>query len=151
MNITTPHLITILRKGSIGILYAELCYLTITIGLRVYKPIVQGNSENTVLLYCLIGLLVVVAFLLIAVLWSFAKRALGSRRFDVFLAFCFGILISISFSGIGYGLYTGITSRFSIFQLLVLVSIPFVAYILVWFRAKQLQVQKSTYKKLIFL
>jgi len=137
-KITIANLTTLFRIFVFGILSAEVWYIARAISIRIEQYIKLSNLEYFAIIFCALGFLLLIIYLIIRDLKGVIKRLLQSMRLDVFLAFLFGISISIFFDGVGTGLYIKILSNISIKQLTILSSLPFVLLILLFFRAIQI-------------
>lgn len=146
-KISTANLTTLVKAGVFGILSAESYSLSKIVTFRLSGYITSGNHEYVALVLSAIGLLLVIAYLIGRDFFSDTLKIFKSWRLDVFATFCFGILISISFGGIGLGTYTKIVSILSIQQLLVLIGLPFVVLCSLIFRVIQAWLQNRKKKE----
>lgn len=123
-KITTANLTTLIKAVIFGLLSTESWYFSKIICSKLIEYIATSNYEHWVLILSILGLLLAVVYLYARDFISNISKILKSGRLDIFVAFCSGILISLSFGGIGAGIYTKIISILTIRQLLVLIALP---------------------------
>ena len=136
-KITVANLTTLIRVFIFGILSAEFWYFAKAISLRINQYLESRDLEYFAIIFCISGFLLLIIYLINRDLVRVVKKLLQSMRFDVFLAFLFGIFISIFFNGIGTVLYIKILSNISARQLIILSTIPFILLLLLFLRAIQ--------------
>lgn len=137
-KITTANLIALVKAGFLGVLVSESYYISSVISLKLNGYISNGNYGYEALILGLGGFFLVLAYLISRGFLKFAWRIIKSSRFDIFIAFFFGVLVSISFGGIGVVVYTDIVSFFTIKQILIFISFPVVIWFLFLFRTVQI-------------
>lgn len=127
----TPATLTALFKAAfLGILSAEAYYLSQVVVLRLKPHIIDRDYEQTAIIIAGVCILIVALYLYVRGFFTKIIILLESKRLDTLIAYCFGMLISASFNGIGMWLYGKIVSALTIEQLLVLCGLPLLASLL---------------------
>lgn len=137
-RITVANVSTLVKVAFLGVLSAEAYYFGLALGRPINAYLESQNFSEGAILLLIIGSSVFV------LLYTFLRgmllklgRIVGSLRVDVFLLFALGILISLSFHGIGTEAYSKIISILDIEQLLLLLLLPIVFGFMLIFRGLQ--------------
>lgn len=129
-RMTPAAFITLLKVGLVGVLSGEVWYLGQFATRPVNAFINSGNLENWA--FVASGL-VVVLILVYGYCRDFHRQLVQvsrSARFDLLAAFILGVLISVSFGGIGGAWYGKGIASLTLFQLTLLILIPAVTGLL---------------------
>jgi hypothetical protein len=115
----------------LGIVVSEVLYLSHTISLPISHRIIEGGHEYLSPILISLGILLLLFYL---VKRDFFKRSiiiLKSGRWELLIPIAFGIIISVSFGGVGTKIYSAIASSLNIFQLIIFTSLPFIVVLLI--------------------
>lgn len=123
-NIIT-NLVVLIKFTFFGVLLAEAFYFSGAISEQLNKELVGQNKEILTICLSLIGLIVTLLYLWQREFYSNLKKLLKSCRFDVFIAFCFGIWLSVAWGGFLSNWYEELAAGFNFQQLLTIVITPF--------------------------
>ncbi len=149
-NLSILEMWTSLKYSFLGFLLAEFCYLILAVGKLVYNRLwvsaILGNTGQVIILHILFVLLASVIALFVPYVLPAATRILKSKRFDVYIAFILGFAIDICFSGFIREPFASAMAGLSSFQLLLILSVPFIALL-----AQCLRRRKSESPSSLFL
>lgn len=122
-RITAANLITVLKAVVVGIMAGECFFLLRAFGRRILGFLSESLSIQQIAV-------VLTVFLLLAALFPVRHlrpllgKIVRSHRFDVLFALALGILVDVSFAGLGSGLYTGVADSLSPAGIAILCTVP---------------------------
>lgn len=133
-RIITANLVMLAKVTFLGILIAEIVRLSFLFSDKISKWISVYNYESAAVIFCLIGAILLITYLLARGIFSDVRKVIKSGRLDVLVALGLGIWISQVWGGFLFTWDMWLTSSLSITQIITIVSIPFILGILVLIR-----------------
>ncbi len=137
-RVSITNLAVLIKFGIFGVLVSQSYYFAKIVGFRLGEYTARGNYGYIITLLSIFGLLSAVIYLLGRGFLSDTIRILKSYRFDVFVAFCFGIFLGASFGGDTSAFYAKGISLITDGQLMLLALIPIIIGYSLVFRVVQL-------------
>ncbi len=134
-RITPAAFITLLKVGLVGVLGGEAWYLGQAATRPINTFINSGNLESWAFV---VSGVAIVLLLIYGYCRDFHRQLAQvgrSARFDLLASFVLGVLVSVSFGGIGSAWYGKGVASLTLFQLILLISIPAVTGLLLIARA----------------
>lgn len=125
-----------------GVLSAEAFYFSRIIALSINQYIYNGSYEVEAFFFSLLAFLPIIIYLYFRGFFRDLLNVLASNRADIFIAFSAGIIISLSFQGIGKEIYLKIAFLFTPAQIITLVLLPIAFGLLTVGRLVQLKIYK---------
>ncbi|MEX0931972.1 MAG: P-loop NTPase fold protein [Candidatus Paceibacterota bacterium] len=139
----TAQLLMLIKAVFLGILGTEIWYLALILSDKVNTWVSLNNYENATVWLCVVGAILLLAYLFTrGVFWD-VRKILKSGRIDVLAALVFGVWISVSWGGFLSTWSIQVVSILSISQILTVIAIPFVLGILVLSRQIALTVRNE--------
>lgn len=149
-KINVTNITTLIKAGILGILSAEAYYFSQTVSTVINSFIKVSAAQNIALIFSAISLLTVGLYLFIRGFYFDVLKIFKSGRWDIFVAFAFGIIIDASFGGFGTGLYSKFVSLFTPERLIFFIIIPIVFGAVLIIRAIQIKFAQVRKKDLPF-
>lgn len=133
-RIITANLAMLSKVTFLGILIAEIVHLSFLFSDEISKWIYIHNYESAAVMFCIIGAILLIIYLLARGIFSDVRKIIKSGRFDVLVALSLGIWVSQAWGGFLSMWNAWLISSLNITQILTIVSIPFISGILVLIR-----------------
>ncbi|MBI4232594.1 P-loop ATPase [Candidatus Peregrinibacteria bacterium] len=130
-RIITANLLVLIKTAILGILSAEIWGFSLAIAHKLNGWIFLNDYEHIAIVVCVVCTLFLLAYLLTRGAFVDSKKIIRSYRIDILIIFCFGIWISIAWSGFLSIWISKIVSSANITQILTIFSAPFIIGILV--------------------
>lgn len=124
-RVVTINILVLIKAIILGVLFAEIILFSITVTDAINKFVFSINNEKIIVSIAIVGILMVVIYSITRDIVADAKRILKSRRFDLLVALCFGVWISIGWGGFLYNWYSTFVNSLTGEQLLILIVTPF--------------------------
>lgn len=124
----------LIKTAFLGILSAEIWYLSLLLSNKINGWIFLNNYENEAIKIGVVATTLLFVYLLARGIFSDTKRVLKSGRIDVLVAFCFGIWLSVAWGGFLSVWSERLVSPLNIVQILTIASAPFILGVLVMSR-----------------
>lgn len=151
-SVRIADITTLIKTLFFGILVSEAWYFSKIVAGAINSFINRFNYEETAIYVSLMCLLAVCLYLfLYRNSVQEIKKILKSNRIDIFVIFVSGILLSLSFDGIGTRKYETIVSLLKIGQLLLLTALPIVFGLALMLRAFILYTKKHKKQSSFFI
>lgn len=137
-RITIANVSNLIKVAIFGLLSAEAYYFGLATGEPMNAYLDSHNfSEGAILLLIFSSSTLILGYAFLRGSLLTFGRIIASLRVDIFLLFALGILISLSFNGIGKDVYSKAISIFHVEQLLLLLFLPVALGLMLIFRALQ--------------
>ncbi|RJO61966.1 P-loop ATPase [candidate division WS5 bacterium] len=133
-RIITANLVMLIKTAFLGILSAEIWYISFLLSNKINGWIFLNNYENEAIKIGVVATTLLFVYLLARGIFSDTKRVLKSGRIDVLVAFCFGIWLSVAWGGFLSVWSERLVSPLNIVQILTIASAPFILGVLVMLR-----------------
>lgn len=135
LKIITANLVVLIKTAFLGILSAEIWLFSTSFADKINKWGFSNNYEYETLIACAFLLALLASYLLIRGVFTDAKKIIKSGRFDILVAFCFGVWLSIIWGGFLSVWDSKIIASLNINELMTIVAGPFLLGILVIVRS----------------
>jgi len=131
LRIITAKIVVLFKTALFGVLSAEIWLFSITFADKINNWVFVKNYEFGAFVIYALCLILLVVFLLIRGVFTYAKKIIRSRRIDIFVAFCFGVWLSVTWGGFLSALDSRIVTSLSIRELLTIATGLFILGILI--------------------
>lgn len=134
-QITLAGFLTLIKTAVVGFAASEIWFFSRAIAKALYRYVGDEGVQAEALIVCGCGLVLVIAYLEIRNCRAEIVKISQSYRADILVMLLLGVLISISFGGVGSSRYQLLVDLLRPSQLLLLLMVPLVIGLLLVFRA----------------
>lgn len=131
LRVITANISVLIKALFLGVLGAEIWHLSLVAAAKINEWVFSGNYEYFAIIICIGGAIVLALYLLARDVPTDLRKIMASGRLDILTVLCFGVWLSVVWSGFFASWYIEWITSLSITQLLTIVSSPFVLGLLV--------------------